>query len=114
MTVAPHRFEVSGEQEVIATLEKELARTGIINAAVVSVIGAFDRCCISTMRADDPRSGVLTEYKKPAEVTGSGEVRDGKLHLHCVLGLPNDVVKAGHLHWAYAETWFLAITVLPI
>jgi len=48
----------------------------------------------------------LTTYDQPFEPTGTGEIRDGKIHLHAVLG-GDDGTFAGHLHWARVADWFV-------
>jgi len=94
-------------EEVVKTLEGHLAEQGIINGAIVSLIGAVEGCCISTMAADDYANDILTEYAEPVELTGTGEIKDGKVHVHVVFGGQGDEAKAGHLHWARVEHFFV-------
>lgn len=101
-------------QEVISTLKAELQAGGVANGAIVSLIGAVEGCCISTMAADDYANDILTEYAEPIELTGTGEVTDGEVHLHVVLGREGDEAKAGHLHWAKVEHFFLNAYVMPL
>jgi predicted DNA-binding protein with PD1-like motif len=101
-------------EEVMETLAVRLKERDITNAAIVSIIGAFDRCCISNMPADNAKSDILTEYDQPFEISGTGEVVDGKPHIHCVLGKEGDHALAGHLHRANVETWFVNVYVLPL
>jgi predicted DNA-binding protein with PD1-like motif len=93
-------------QEVIETVTHELKKLGIQNGAIVSLIGAIDSCCISNMPKDDAKSDILTEYKQPFEMAGTGEIKDGKPHIHCVLGSEGNTALAGHLHWARVDNWF--------
>jgi predicted DNA-binding protein with PD1-like motif len=55
---------------------------------------------------------ILKKYKEPFELSGSGEIRDGKPHIHCVLSREGDITIAGHLHWAKINTWYVAIYMI--
>jgi hypothetical protein len=44
------------------------------------------------------KQDILTEYKMPFELSGTGEIRNGVLHLDCVLGNEGDGALTGHLH----------------
>ena len=107
-------ISVKPGEEVIETVTSQLARRSIKNGAIVSVIGAIDRCCISNMPKDDPTKDILTEYGQPFEVSGTGEIKDGTPHIHCVLGREGDVSLAGHLQWARVETWFVNVYVAEL
>lgn len=109
----PIRLEVSGDLEVKQEFEKQLLELGIREGAIVSFFGAFDECCISNMEPADAFKDVLTEYSEPSEISGSGEIHEGKLHIHCVLGFENDETKSGHLHWAYSKSYFTVLIVIP-
>jgi hypothetical protein len=71
----------------------------------VSLIGAVDACAISNMPADDARSDIINDDVQPFELSGTGEITDGKVHLHVVPGREGDGALAGHLHWAKVETF---------
>jgi predicted DNA-binding protein with PD1-like motif len=101
-------------QEVMTTLKTELHARGIANGAIVSLIGAVEGCCISTMAADDYSKDILTKYAEPFELNGTGEVKNGEVHLHVVLGREGDEAKTGHLHWANVEHFFVNAYVLPL
>jgi predicted DNA-binding protein with PD1-like motif len=103
---------VSHGQEVVAELDRQLRERGIDNAAVASLIGAVDSCAISNMKVNDAGHDVITEYKQPLELSGSGEIIDGQLHLHVVLGKQGDGALAGHLHWAKVEKFFVRAYVV--
>ena len=87
-------------QELKHTLTEELARRGIANGAIVSLIGAVEGCGISTMAAHDDAEDVVTDYPEPMELSGSGEVVNGVVHLHVVLGRHGDVVRVWLLPWS--------------
>ncbi|GAA1419063.1 PCC domain-containing protein [Catellatospora coxensis] len=101
-------------QEVMQTITAELARQGVANGAVVSLIGGIDACVISNMPADDVTKDILTAYEQPFELTGTGEIKDGKPHLHVVLGKEGDGALAGHLHEAHVRTFFVNAYILPL
>ena len=107
------KLKVNSGQEVMQVLETEFAKKNLKDGAIVSVIGAVDECCISNMPKDDATKDVLTEYKEPFEMSGTGEIRDGKPHIHCVLGQEGDETLSGHLHWAKVKTWYVTVFVIP-
>jgi uncharacterized protein len=107
-------ISVKPGQELIETVTAELARRGVTSGAIVSLIGAVDRCCISNMPENDAKSDIRTEYSQPFEMAGTGEITDGTPHIHCVLGREGDSSLAGHLHWAHADTWFVNVYVAEL
>ena len=101
------KIRVEKGQEVMATLTEECKKRDIKNAAIVTLFGAVDECCISTMPKEDAMSDILTEYKEPLELSGTGEIADGKPHVHCTLGRQGDIAITGHLHWGKVQCWFI-------
>jgi uncharacterized protein len=106
-------IEVRGS-ELLTTLQALAAREDIVNAVIVTVIGAADCSTVSTMPAGDATRDVLTEYDLPAEMTGMGEIRDGKPHVHAVMAVEGDRAVAGHLHRAEIRTHFARAYVAPL
>lgn len=96
------------------SVTQQLQARGIDNGAIVSLVGAVDACCISNMPKGDAKKDILNEYKQPLELSGTGEIKDGKPHIHCVLGTEGDSALAGHLHWAQVENWFVNVYVMPL
>lgn len=107
-------LRIEKDQEVIECITQYCKENNIENAAIVSVIGAVDSCCISNMPANDAKKDILTAYNTPLELTGNGEVKNGKVHIHCVLGQEDNKALSGHLHWANVKTWFVSVYILPI
>jgi predicted DNA-binding protein with PD1-like motif len=103
---------VTHGQEVVGELDRQLRQRGIANAAVASLIGAVDACAISNMDDHDASTDIVTEYKQPLELSGTGEIVDGKLHLHVVLGKQGNAALSGHLHWARVEKFFVRAYVI--
>jgi len=103
---------VAKGQEVIETITREVRERGITNGAIVSLIGAVGSCCVSVMPKGDPASDILAEYDQPFEMSGTGEIQDGKVHIHCVMGGEGGTL-SGHLHWAKVDHWFVRAYVLP-
>ena len=101
-------------EEVVETIHRRAAEKGITNGAIVSLIGAVDACAISNMPAHDAKSDIITEYRQPLELSGTGEMKDGKVHIHVCLGRNGDIALAGHLHWAKVETYFVHAYVIPL
>ncbi len=92
--------------ELMETVAKEAERLGIINGAIVSLIGAVDGFAISTMPERDATKDVLTEYNVPAEMSGTGEIVNGTVHIHAVMAVEGDKAVSGHLHRADVGTFF--------
>ncbi|MGQ0772814.1 MAG: PPC domain-containing DNA-binding protein [Pseudonocardiales bacterium] len=105
-------ISVQPGEEVMESVARQLKEHGVENGAVVSLIGAIDACCISTMPKHDANQDILTEYEQPFELSGTGEIKNGILHLHCVLAKEGDMALAGHLHWARVETFFVNAYVI--
>jgi predicted DNA-binding protein with PD1-like motif len=107
-------ISVKPGEEVIETVVAELARRCVTKGAIVSLVGAVDRCCISNMPKDDATKDILTEYEQPFEISGTGEISAGTPHIHCVLGCEGDSSLSGHLHWAHVKTWFVNVYVAEL
>lgn len=99
--------------ELLTVIEHAAQRQGIRNAAIVTLIGAVDSFTISTMPADDATKDIITDYGQPAEMTATGEITDGKPHIHAVMAVEGDRGVAGHLHKAQVGTWFARAYVIP-
>jgi uncharacterized protein len=92
--------------ELLATIEQSAREHGIANAAIVTLIGAVDSFTLSTMPADDAMKDVITDYELPAEMTATGEIVNGRPHIHAVMAVEGDRAISGHLHKAQIGTWF--------
>jgi len=100
-------------EEVIETVRREVENRGIRNGAIVSLIGAVQDCCVSVMPKDNPLDDILTTYDQPLEMTGTGEIVNGQVHIHVVMG-GDDGPVAGHLHSATVKDWFARVYVMPV
>lgn len=107
-----HVIEVKNA-ELLATLTLETKKLGITDAAIVTLIGAADSFTISTMPADDATADISTDYELPAEMTATGEIVDGTVHVHAVMAVQGDRAIAGHLHRAAIGTWFARAYIQP-
>lgn len=103
---------VDKDQEVLATVQSAIAERGVTDGSI-TLIGAIQDCCVSVMPRQNPLDDILTEYDQPFELTGTGEVIDGKVHIHVVLG-GDGIVVAGHLHRARVQDWFVRAYVTPM
>lgn len=101
------------DDELISALAAAAKERGIVHAAIVSLIGAVDSFTVSTMPALDATRDVLTDYDLPAEMTATGEIVDGKPHIHAVMAVEGDRPIAGHLHRAQVSTWFTRAYLMP-
>ncbi len=99
-------------QEVLETLGTAVAGRGVRNGSI-SLIGAVQQCTVSVMHKDDALADRLREYDQPFELTGSGEVVDGEVHVHVVLA-GEDVTAAGHLHRTVVRDFFVRAYVTPL
>lgn len=106
-------FEVK-DDELITSLTHQAAEQGITNAAIVSLIGAVDAFTVSTMPAGDATKDIVTDYVQPAEMSGTGEIIDGTVHVHAVMAVEGDHAISGHLHRATVGTWFARAYVIAI
>ena len=107
-----HVIEIK-DAELIGSLEQQAAELGITNAAVVSLIGAADAFTVSTMPADDAAADVITTYSVPGEMSGTGELVDGRAHVHVTMGVHGDRAVTGHLHQADIRTHFARVYLVP-
>jgi len=99
--------------ELLEGITKEVANRGIEQGAIVSLIGAVDAFTISTMRAADAFDDIITSYTLPAEMSGTGEIEDGTVHVHAVMAVEGDRALSGHLHAAAVSTFFARAYVIP-
>ncbi|HTF53201.1 MAG TPA: DUF296 domain-containing protein [Pseudonocardia sp.] len=106
-----HVFEVRNA-ELMESITKQAAEQGIANAAIVALIGAIDSFTVSTNPAGDPTAHTYSNYPLPAEMTATGEIVDGKPHIHAVMAVQGDRTIGGHLHKAYLGTSFARAYVI--
>ncbi len=104
--------QVDKGQEVLETVQAAISERGV-TAASISLIGAVQEATVSVMPKNDGTSDHLRDYHQPFELTGTGEVVDGKVHVHVVLA-GEDIVAAGHLHRATVLDWFVRAYVTPL
>lgn len=101
-------------QEVLETVAQECKNRGVTDAAVVSLIGAVEGATISVMAKDDAQVDKPFTFNEPLEITGSGEIFDGQVHIHVVAGGEGYGTNAGHLHSATVDTFFVRVYVEPL
>jgi hypothetical protein len=106
------RIEIN-DGELVNALTRQAAEHGIVNGAIVSLIGAVDAFTLSTMAANDATKDIATEYSLPAEMSGTGEIVDSRVHIHAVMAIEGDRAISGHLHWARIGTWFARAYLVP-
>ncbi len=107
-----HVLEVRNA-ELIESITKQAAEHGITDAAIVALIGAADSFTVSTNPIGDATGHIITSYPLPAEMTATGEIIDGKPHIHAVMAIQGDGAVAGHLHKAQIGAWFAHAYVIP-
>jgi predicted DNA-binding protein with PD1-like motif len=92
-------------EEVMEKL-RELVKLSPVTQGSMTLIGAVHECTVSVMRKDNAQNDLLRSYDQPFELTGTGEVINGEVHVHVALG-GEDVVVAGHLHRAMVRDFFV-------
>lgn len=106
------QFHIQKGEEMMSFLDREFKARNLLNGVIVSVIGAVDEAAISNMPEKDAMKDILTQYKKPMELSGNGEIRDGKAHIHCTLSSEGDKAVHGHLHSAKVVNWYVNVFVI--
>lgn len=107
-------IEIKSGEEVLETLTRVLAEKKIQKGAIASIIGAVEECTVSTMKKTDAKENLFTDYHEPLELSGTGEINEGKPHIHAVLGREENVPIFGHLHRAVVKSWFVHVYILPM
>jgi uncharacterized protein len=107
-------ISVQPGEEVMTSITRQLKSAGVKDGAIASLIGAVDGCGISNMDRADAQSDILSELNQPFELSGTGEIKDGKPHIHCVVSGEGNASIGGHLHWARVENFFVNAYVLPL
>jgi predicted DNA-binding protein with PD1-like motif len=107
-----HLVTVQKDQEVLETIQAAVTGLGI-TAGAITLVGAVQETTLSVMKRDDARTDYLRSYDQPFELTGTGEVVDGKVHIHVTLA-GEDLIAAGHLHSAIVRTFFVHAYVTPL
>ncbi|MDG6106364.1 DNA-binding protein [Dactylosporangium aurantiacum] len=102
---------VAAGEEVVGSINRQCADRGISQAGIL-LVGAVKGCTISVMPRDDETADILTDYDEPFELTGRGEIVDGRAHLHVAAGGEGRTV-VGHLHRALVGGWFVRAYVTP-
>jgi uncharacterized protein len=98
--------------ELLDSIEQSAREHGISDAAIVTLIGAVDSFRISTMPADDATKDIITDYDLPAEMSGTGDILGGRVHIHATMAVEGDRAISGHLHRAQVGTWFARVYLL--
>jgi uncharacterized protein len=107
-----HLVKVGKDQEVLATIGAAVADLGITDGSI-TLIGAVHEATVSVMRKSDALDDLLREYAQPFELTGTGEVASGAVHVHVTLA-GEDLTVAGHLHSATVRDFFVHAYVMPM
>jgi uncharacterized protein len=100
-----HVVRVFKDQEVLQVVQEAADQLQVGNA-VITLIGAVSEAEISVMAKDDESVDYLRRYSQPMELSGTGEVTEGRVHLHVTLA-GEDITAAGHLHRAVVAGFFV-------
>jgi predicted DNA-binding protein with PD1-like motif len=107
-------ISVKPGEEVMESITRQLQSLGVQSGSIASLIGAIDACGVSNMDKADAQRDIITELKQPLEFSGTGEIKDGKPHIHCVVSGEGNAAIGGHLHWAKVESFFVNAYVMPL
>jgi len=100
-----HVVQVDKDQEVLQVLQEEVSQLDV-RGAVVTLIGAVKEAEVSVMAKNNESIDYVRRYSQPMELSGTGEVTEGKVHLHVTLA-GEDITAAGHLHRAVVGDFFV-------
>jgi len=100
-----HVVQVDKDQEVLQVLQEEVSQLDV-RGAVVTLIGAVKEAEVSVMAKNNESIDYVRRYSQPMELSGTGEVTEGKVHLHVTLA-GEDITAAGHLHRAVVGGFFV-------
>jgi len=106
------KYRIEKGEELIAGLSKHLKEDSISKGAIVSLLGGISSCKIHTMPKSDPTKSITAEFNEPLELSGTGSIENGEIHIHAVFGREDKSAIMGHLHWAEIDTWFVDVHVL--
>jgi len=101
------------EGERVDASKQSAKERGVTDAAIVTLVGAVDSFTISTMPANDATKDIITDYDLPAEMSGTGDVVNGRVHIHATMAVEGDRAVNGHLHRVQIGTWFAGVYLLP-
>lgn len=107
------KIKVTENEEIIDKVTKTVIEKNITSGSL-TLIGAVDSCCISSMPTDDAKKDIIQEFHEPLEVSGTGEIQNGKAHIHIVLGREDKTALSGHLQWGKVKTWFVSVYITPL
>ena len=97
------------DAELMDELTRRVKADGIENAAIVSLIGAADDFTVTTMASNDALDDQPLTMTAPAELSGTGEVHDGQVHVHVSMAVEGGQVVGGHLLSAEVRTHFVRV-----
>ena len=107
-----HLIKVGEGEEVVATIGRAVAELGLTDGSI-TLVGAVHEARVSVVRKSDPRDDLVRDYAQPFELTGTGEIVGGAVHLHVTLA-GEDLVVAGHLHAATVREFFVHAYLTPL
>jgi uncharacterized protein len=107
------KIHITPGEEIIEKITKQLKKENIKEGSM-TLIGAVDSCRISTTSKNDAKKDILAEYHESLELSGIGEITDGKPHIHVTLGREGNEAIFGHLHWGKVEEWFVNVYITPL
>ena len=105
-------LQVNKDEEVLQVLQAEIDRLKLSEAAI-TLIGAVKDAEISVMAKYDETVDYLRRYAQPMELSGTGEIIDGQIHVHVTLA-GEDITVSSHLHRATVGGFFVRAYVTAV
>src|ERR1700731_4525369 len=107
-----HVIEVRNA-ELLESITQQAAEHGIIYAPIGALLGAVASFTGPPTPAGAPTANPYPSYPLPAEMTATGEIVDGKPHIHAVMAVQGDRTIGGHLQTGPLGTSFARAYVIP-
>ncbi|WIM94263.1 DUF296 domain-containing protein [Actinoplanes oblitus] len=107
-----HLIKVEKDQEVLATIGEAVANLGVTNGSL-TLIGAVHEARVSVMHRDDAMVDRMRSYAQPFEMSGTGEIVNGEVHIHAWLA-GEDLIVAGHAHELWVRDFFVRAYLNPL
>jgi hypothetical protein len=103
----PLLVRVEPGEEVLTTI-REAADGRVLSPRALILIGAVDEVTLSVMKKTDASEDLIRQYCEPMEMHGTGEIREGDVHVHATFAGEDQVVM-GHVHSAKVHANFVDV-----
>lgn len=105
---------VDPKNDVVETIQNQLHTLNIKSAAIVSIVGTITSCRLINKPRNRVKSDIYTDLVEEMDLSGNGEVRDGKALLRVILSGETGKMYTGTLHSAKSKLSTVSVYVLPM